>query len=376
MKIVVKKEDLYNGIKIVEKAAGQKTVLPILANILIETINQNSIRLVAQDMEMAISTIVDAQVEEEGKITLPSKTLNDIVSKLSNKLITIEFNESEGADSTVVNITCQNSKFDLVGISAAEFPSMNKVAAEQQETGLDIEIKPFLKGVKQAGFAVSSADLYRIFSGVVCKISGQTLEIASTDGNRLARVRESIQNQENSDLQLVIPSKVLNEFIRISSYIEDESVKLTVAGKQIILNTSKISMVAQLLEGKYPDYNVLIPQDCQKNATVNVAEMETALDRVSTLVNEKTSIVKLEFTENNLKLTADTPNMGKSEETMAIDYTGEDITIAFNYKYILDVLRHIESEEVKIGLNTNLSASVFRPNTDEDFVCLVMPVRY
>ena len=310
MKIVVKKEDLYNGIKIVEKAAGQKTVLPILANILIETINQNSIRLVAQDMEMAISTIVDAQVEEEGKITLPSKTLNDIVSKLSNKLITIEFNESEGADSTVVNITCQNSKFDLVGISAAEFPSMNKVAAE------------------------------------------------------------------NSDLQLVIPSKVLNEFIRISSYIEDEYVKLTVAGKQIILNTSRISMVAQLLEGKYPDYNVLIPQDCQKNATVNVAEMETALDRVSTLVNEKTSIVKLEFTENNLKLTADTPNMGNSEETMAIDYTGEDITIAFNYKYILDVLRHIESEEVKIGLNTNLSASVFRPNTDEDFVCLVMPVRY
>jgi DNA polymerase-3 subunit beta len=129
------------------------------------------------------------------------------------------------------------------------------------------------------------------------------------------------------------------------------------------------------LEGQFPKYNQLIPQSNPKEAVVNVSQLTAALERVSIMVNEKTSIVKLEFVKNSLKLSADTPDSGKSEESLDVDYDGEDLAIAFNYKYVLEALKNIDSDEVKIGLNTGLSATVFKPNSDEDLICLIMPVQ-
>ena len=221
MKFIIKKEDLYNGIKIVERATSVKALQPVLLNILIETIGTNKIKLVATDLDLTVMAEVDAQVEEEGKITLPSKTLNEIVSKLGNKLITFE----KAQDSSIVNITCQNSKFDIIGISADEFPP--EVCGEDldKDENFEIEIKPLTKAVRQAGFAAASYETSNLLSGIVCDISGEILEIASTDGNRLARVREKIKNQDDKSRQLIIPSRTLNEFIKMSSFIEEDSVK-------------------------------------------------------------------------------------------------------------------------------------------------------
>ena len=371
MKFVIKKEDLYNGIKIVERATSVRALQPVLLNILIETTGTNSLKLVATDLDLTVIAEVDAQVEEEGKITLPSKTLNEIVSKLGNKLITFE----KAQDSSIVNITCQNSKFDIIGISANEFPpEVYKVELNEEES-FEIEVKPLTKAVRQAGFAAASYETSNLLSGIVCDISGQTLEIASTDGNRLARVREVIKNQDNKARQLIIPSRTLNEFIKMSSFIEEDSVKIYTEKTKMIIKSEKTTTISRLLEGQFPKYNQLIPSESPKTATVNVSEMISALERVSIMVNEKTSIVKMEFSENQLKLTADTPDSGKSEEEMAINYTGEELVIAFNYKYVLEALKNIDCEEVNIGLNTSLSATVFRPNCEEDFVCLIMPVQ-
>lgn len=371
MKFVVKKEDLYNGIKIVERATSVKALQPVLMNILIETINKGTIKLVATDLDYTVIAEVDAQVEEMGKITLPSKTLNEIVSKLGDKLIT--FNMSEGE--TTVNITCQNSKFDIIGISANEFPQELSNVNMKDEEGFEIEIRPFVKAVKQAGFAAASFETSNLLSGIVCDISSNILEIASTDGNRLARVREKIDNKENKAKQLIIPSKTLNEFIKMSGFIDEETVKIYTEDTKIIIKSEKTTTISRLLTGQFPKYNQLIPQESPKTATVNVSQMASALERVSIMVNEKTSIVKLEFSNNNLKLTADTPDAGKSEENIDIDYSGDELTIAFNYKFVLEALKNIESDNVKIGLNTPLSATMFKPQNEEDFVCLIMPVQ-
>ena len=381
MKFVVKKEDLYNGIKIVERATSIKALQPVLMNILIETIDKGTIKLVATDLDYTVIAEVDAQVEEEGKITLPSKTLNEIVSKLGDKLITFEMNEGE----TTVNITCQNSKFDInsdiaimsdiIGISASEFPPEFSNIDVKEEDGFDISIRPFVKAVKQAGFAAASYETSNLLSGIVCDISSNVMEIASTDGNRLARVRETIDNKENHAKQLIIPSKTLNEFIKMSSFIDEEAVKIYTEDSKIIIKSEKTLTVSRLLSGQFPKYNQLIPQESPKEALVNVSQMISALERVSIMVNEKTSIVKLEFGHNNLKLTADTPDSGKSEENLDIDYTGEELAIAFNYKFVLEALKNIDSDVVKVGLNTPLSATMFRPNNEEDYVCLIMPVQ-
>ena len=371
MKFIVKKEDLYNGIKIVERATSMKALQPVLLNIYIETIDNSTIKLVATDLDLTVIANVDAQVEEQGKITLPSKTLNEIVSKLGDKLITFEMNEGE----TMVNITCQNSKFDIIGISADEFPPEFSNIEINEEDGFEIAIKPFVKAVRQAGFAAASYETSNLLSGIVCDIAEDKLEIASTDGNRLARVREKIDNKDCKTSQLIIPSKTLNEFIKMSAFIEEETIKLYTEKTRLIIKSETTTTVSRLLEGQFPKYNQLIPAESPKTALVNVAKFIAALDRVSIMVNDKTSIVKLEFSQNNLKLTADTPDSGKSEENFDIDYSQEDLTIAFNYKYVLEALKNIEADEVKIGLNTSLSATVLKPNSEEDFVCLIMPVQ-
>ncbi|MBO6086883.1 DNA polymerase III subunit beta [bacterium] len=371
MKFVVKKEDLYNGIKIVERATSVKALQPVLMNILLETVDTGKIKLVATDLDYTVIAEVDAQVEEQGKITLPSKTLNEIVSKLGDKLITFNMNEGQ----TTVNITCQKSEFDIIGISASEFPQeFTNINLEDKE-GFEIEIRPLVKAVKKAGFAAASFETSNLLSGIVCDISSSVMEIASTDGNRLARDRENIDNKDNHSKQLIIPSKTLNEFIKISSFIDDESAKIYTEGSKIIIKTERTTTISRLLEGQYPKYNQLIPQESPKTATVKVSQLISALERVSIMVDEKTSIVKFEFSNNNLKLNADTPDSGKSEENIDIDYTDEELTIAFNYKFVLDALKHIDSENIKIGLNTPLSATMFRPENEEDFVCLIMPVQ-
>ena len=371
MKFVVKKEDLYNGIKIVERATSMKALQPVLLNILIETIDKSTIKLTATDLDFTVTALVDAQVEIDGKITLPSKTLNEIVSKLGDKLITFEMSEGQNT----VNITCQNSKFDIIGISAAEFPQEFSNIEINESEGFEIEIRPFVKAVKQAGFAAASYETSNLLSGIVCDISQNVMEIASTDGNRLARVRESIDNKDNHSKQLIIPSKTLNEFIKMSGFIDEESVKIYTEKSKIIIKSEKTTTISRLLEGQFPKYNQLIPNESPKEALVNVSQMISALERVSIMVNEKTSIVKLEFSNNNLKLSADTPDSGKSEENIDIDYAGEELTIAFNYKFVLEALKNIDSDIVKVGLNTPLSATMFKPNSEEDYVCLIMPVQ-
>lgn len=371
MKFVVKKEDLFDGIKIVERATSMKALQPVFLNIFIETIDKSTIRLVATDLDLTVTALVDAQVEEEGKITLPSKTLNEIVSKLGNKLITFEMTEGE----TTVNLTCQNSKFDLIGIAANEFPPEVYNVELKEENGFEIELRPFSKAVRQAGFAAANYETSNLLSGIVCNISDMVLEIASTDGNRLARAREQVDNKDSGTKQLIIPAKALNEFIKMCSFIDEENIKIYIEKTKLIIKTEKTMTISRILEGQYPKYNQLIPNESPKEAIVNVSQMISALERVAIMVNDKTSIVKLNFADNELTLNGDTPDSGKSEEKIEIQYTAEPLMIAFNYKYVLEALKNIDCDEVKIGLNTPLSATVLRPNCDEDFVSLIMPVQ-
>ncbi len=371
MKFLAKKEDFYNGIKIVERATSKKALQPVLSNILIETVDKGTIRLVATDLELTVVTLVDAQVEEEGRITLPSSMLNEIVSKVGNKLISFEMKEGE----SVVNITCQNSIFDIIGISADEFPPEVYNLDLNPENSFEIEIKPLTKAVDKAGFAAAGYESGTLLSGIVCDMQGGVLEIASTDGNRLARVREGIQNVDGKTAQLIIPSKTLFEFIKVCSFLEEDVIKLYTERSRLVFKSERITLTSRLLDGQYPKYNQLISDSMPKEALVSVSALTSALERVAIIASDKTSIVKFIFSQGKLMLTADTPDSGKSEETLDIVYNDEELNIAFNYKFVLDALKKMDSDNVKIGLNTSLSATVLRPDSEEDFVCLIMPVQ-
>ena len=214
-----------------------------------------------------------------------------------------------------------------------------------------------------------------LLSGVVCEVNKNILEMAATDGNRLTRIIEKITNEKASELSCVIPSKTLQEFLRIASLVSDDKVCLIIEKTRIIFKTSSMIMVSRLLEGEYPPYKQLIPQNCEKNAVLKRDEMISALERVAVMVNERTNIVKFIFGENTLFLKADTPGAGLGEDSISSEYTDEELTIAFNYKYVLDSLKIMQSENVKIGLGGSLSATLFRPDSEDDYLCLIMPIQ-
>ena len=209
----------------------------------------------------------------------------------------------------------------------------------------------------------------------MCTISKDELEMAATDGNRLTRIVEKISNAITDEINCVIPSKTLQEFLRIASFVKDDKLNLYIEKTRIIFKTASMIMSSRLLEGEYPPYKQLIPQSCEKNALIVREDMISALERVAVMVNERTNIVKFIFGENTLFLKADTPDAGLGEDSIPAQYTDEELTIAFNYRYVLDSLKTMESPNVKIGLGGSLSATLFRPDSGDNYLSLIMPIQ-
>ena len=369
MLFTIDKDSLLNKLKIVEKVTAQRgNVVPVLSNVLFEAVD-NVLNLSATDLEISVKAKTTVAVKKEGKITLPAKKLLEIASKLPDKPVEFSLNE----DNNVVSITCGNSKFEIIGISAQEFPKIEDYIEDGTE--IEIEIEPLLKSIKNTVYAVANYENRNVISGVFCLIKDNKLEMAATDGNRLTRIIETIDNKEGKTAKLVIPSKTLNEFARICSFVPDEKVSLIVDKSKLTLKTINFALNSRLLEGEYPPYEQLIPKTTEKNSIISRDELISALDRVSTMVYERTSIVKFMFSENKLLLKAETPNSGTSEDIIDCEYTGDDLTIAFNYKYVLDSIRTMDAKNVKIGLNGSLSATVFKPDSEMDYICLIMPIQ-
>jgi len=370
MKFIAGKEDLLNGIRIVERATVVKGLQPVLANVLIETVGSNQIKLSATDFDLSITTLIDAQVETEGKFTLPAKKLGDIISRLQDELVKLELTGSS------VTITCKKSKFDIIGISANEFPKVEEEISP--EDSIEIEARPFTKAIRQVVSAAAGYETNNLLSGVVCEVNKNILEMAATDGNRLARVREVVKNNSSDSekvFEMLISSKVLAELSKIALIDEAENIKICKEVKKIVITIGKTKIITRLMQGQFPKYNQLIPQTFPREAKINKFDLINALERVAVMVSEKNSIVKFEFEEDALKLSGDSPEAGNSLDIIDIKYKGEALAIAFNYKFVLEFLKIVEAEEVEVKLNTSLSATVFTPCSDEDYLYLVMPVQ-
>ena len=369
MFFTIDKESLLNKLKIVEKVTAQRgNVQPVLANVLFD-VKDNILNLSATDLEISIKAKTTVAVKKEGRITLPAKKLLEIAAKLPDKPVEFTLNE----DTNIVNISCGNSKFEIIGISAQEFPKIEDEIPDGTE--IEVELEPFLKSIKNTVYAAANYENRNVISGVFCLIKDTKLEMAATDGNRLTRIIETIKNKDSKNAELVIPSKTLNEFVRICSFITEEKVVLIVDKSRLTLKTMSFSINSRLIEGEYPPYEQLIPKSTANNSIIARDELITALDRVSTMVNDRTSIVKFIFNDNKLVLKAETPNSGASEDIIDCSYTGEELTIAFNYKYVLDSIKTMDAKNVKIGLNGSLSATVFMPESEENYICLIMPIQ-
>ena len=200
--------------------------------------------------------------------------------------------------------------------------------------------------------------------------------MAATDGNRLTRIVEAINGNEEQKTAFVIPSRTLQEILRIVSLVNDTVIDIYPDNSRIIIKTNSVIVSSRLLDGEYPPYKQLIPTSFAKEAVVKREELINALERVSVMVNERTNIIKFTFKNDSLTLKADTPETGASEDVISIEFSdSEELIIAFNYKYVLDSLKIMESKNVKIGLGGSLSATIFKPDSEDDYLCLIMPIQ-
>ena len=344
MEYTIEKETLLTNLKIVEKTTVTRGIQPVLSNILIDAATDNYITFSATDLDINIVSKTIASVKTPGKITLPAKKLSEIVSKLSNKPIVFSLNE----ETNVVNIICGNSKFELIGISADEFPETIHEEALQSVQPVEIDLNPFIKCIKYTAYSAANYESRNIISGVLCTISKDELEMAATDGNRLTRVREVVKNTSSDaekPFEMLISSKVLSELSKISLLVEADNIRICKEMKKIVITIDKTKIVTRLMLGQFPKYNQLIPQSFPKEAKVNKNNLISALERVAVMVNEKNSIVKFEFIDNTLKLSGDTPDAGNSQDEIDINYMGEPLAISCNYQFILEFQKKVYSRE-------------------------------
>ena len=319
-------------------------------------------------MNLAINYKTPAMITGEGAITFNAKKISEVVSKLSSTEVSLK--TSEETDN--IKVKSGKTEFDLISMPASEFPKVLDNVENEEFKTIVLNKNEFSKAIKQVIFAVSVQETQPVLTGVCFNIEGNSLELAATDGNRLTRIQKEIEELIN----FIVPAKTLAEVQRISSIVEDENITLKIQKNKILFVFENLVFQSRLIDGTYPKYQQLIPNSSERKIVIDRAELINSIERVSVMVNDRTNVVKFNFTANQLEIMADTLEAGRSKDYIDIEYDFADMLTAFNYKYVLDGLKNMDSKNVEIEISDVLAASIFKPQDDKNnYICLIMPVK-
>jgi len=382
MEIVCNQNEFNYAIQLVSKAVASRPTHPILANLLI-TADQgtNKISLTGFDLNLGIQTSFDATVKKSGAITVPSKLLSEIVNKLPSETpVSLEVDES----SDNILIKSDRGSFNIKGIPSDDYPSLPFV---ESGTSLNIDSSSFLKALKLTIFASSSDDSKQLLTGVNFTFNLKYLESAATDGHRLAVVlvdnkeifdeKEDIVSSEEN-LSVTIPTRSLREIEKLVSLRSSEnSIKLFYDKGQVVFISSNQIITTRTLEGSYPNYSQLIPDNFTKLFTFNTKKIIESLERIAVLADQQSSVVKIKLEDKDLALiSADAQDIGNASELVPVSFDFDQFDIAFNVRYLLEGLKVISSENVIFKCNLSTTPAVLVPEDNiNSFTYLVMPVQ-
>lgn len=357
------KQKILEGISIVQKAITGKSTVSILEGIYINA-NQSGLTLIGSDMDISIETKVDADVLEEGSIVIDAKIFGEIIRKLPNSTIKIETMENQ-----VIEITCEKSVFDVIYMNTSDFPDFPKINDDLKISVNQNILKNMIRGTS---FAIAQDETRPILQGILFEVKNKNLNLVALDGYRLAVKSEFLDN--DIDIEVVIPGKILNE---VSKILEDtdEIVDITFTNNHILFNLEKTKIISRLLEGKFINYNSLLPQEHKLLVNVNRQELQNAIERASLMAKDgNTNLIKLDVQQDNLIITSNS-QLGKVREEISMKLQGEQIQIAFNSRYLLDVLKNMEDDEVVMKMTSGISPCVLEEKNNENAKYLVLPVR-
>ena len=365
MKLICSKANLLKGVNIVSKAVPTRTTMAILECILIDA-SANEIKLMANDMELGIETIIDGTIEERGIIALDAKIFSEIVRKLPDNDVTIE---TDASFKTV--ISCEKAKFNIIGKSGDDFSYIPYVERNESIVLSQFTLKEV---IRQTIFSIADNDNNKLMTGELFEIEENKLRVVSLDGHRISIRYIDMKNHYDSK-KVVVPGKTLNEVSKILPGDADSDVTISFTEKHIVFEFDKTVVVSRLIEGEYFKIDQMLSSDYETKVRVNKKEFLSCIDRATLLVKEgdkKPIIVNITDSGMELKINS---ALGSMNEEIDIQKQGKDLMIGFNPKFLIDALRVIDDEEVDLYM-VNPKAPCFIKNAEESYIYLILPVNF
>ncbi len=363
MKLTLKREKFMQAIQKVINIIGTRSTLPVLANILLEA-KDNSLILTTTDLEIRITNSIEADVQREGKTTIPAKKLAALVSRFLADDVNLDCNEKHHTQ-----ITCGTSEFKILGLSDEDFPPAAEFPSNCHIKFKEIDFKKMLDRIS---YAVSLDDTRKVLHGILCSVKENTVTAVATDGKRLALVEKVPEEFSGDEGDTIIPLKAANEVKRILEN-KDGIVNLEFGEKQASFRTDKVCLTTKLIEGNYPNYRQVIPVGFTKTVDVHSAVLLAKLELVSLALADDGSYIIITFNEGKLNLQASSVNIGEGSDYLDIDYDYSKIDISFNPNFLADPLKHCDNDKIKIKLNDGFSPVALE--ADDGFLYVIMPMR-
>lgn len=368
MRITLEKTTLFDGVQRVQNVVDKKNTIPVLSNVLFETeAATNQLQLTATNLEVGISTKLPISEATEGSITIPAQKLFEILRELPEAVMSLTVD-----DTNWITLECANANFRLAGLPKTDFPELPVFSSQN----VMIFQQPLIKDmIAKTSFAVSHDESRYALTGILFSVNQELLSMVATDGHRLAVIQKP-HNLEFGDtpIEVIIPLKAITEVKKLCD--TDESISINLSESQIAFRRNDTVLVSRLIDAQFPDYNQVLPSESRFRVVLDKEQLNRAIRRVSLLCGDS-RLIKFYVTAKELHLSSNDPNLGEAKESIPIEYEGEEITIGFNARYILDFLAVANGETVQLALNDPLSPGLFTSDAEEDsgFSCVVMPMR-
>ena len=368
MKIICKQEKLIKALNIVSKAVSQTSTLGITKGILIKTEGDMQISLSATDIQISITTKMDAIVNEKGGIVVSARIFTDLVRKLPPGDILIATDEKN-----VVSIKTEQSEYDLQGKEEEEFP---RIDSDEEGKQIRIDKEDIRDLIEGTAFAASTDESRGVITGVLFEMKEGTLSLVALDGYRVAIKRDSRDSFKGEDIKAIVPAKLMREMSKIlADTTGEEEVLLDIGERRIKLYTEDTLVRVNLLEGEYIKYKDVLPKDNLVSVEIGKNSLLSAAERAAMLRSEgKNAFIRFSITDEDLTVSS-RADEGKGRETIKIEKKGEDLEIGFDAKFITDALKAIPDEEIEMQFNTSVSPCLIKPVGGDRFEYLILPVR-
>ncbi len=367
MKLFCAQADLEKALNIVNKAITPNATLPVLNNILLKA-EDKKLYFSATNLEIAVTFFIPADVRTEGSITIPAKLITSYVSLLKDEQVEISVVEGN-----TVHIKSNSSQTKVKGISADEFPAIPKV---EKESSFKMQIKELDSAITQTVFSASSNTSRPVLAGVLFHIDHDFLKIVATDSYRLAERKIMLNEKFPSVIQCIVPSRTIIELGKILAYGDEKELEVGISKNQILFNMGNVQLMSRLIEGKFPDYEKIVPKSSRTKVQVGAEELSNVVKRVSLFAKENNNSIKVSATnDGKLLLATEETKVGEEKAEINVTMEGENNKIALNAQYLIDVLNFIQSEKVILEMDDKLSPVLVRPLDNKDYVYIIMPLK-